>query len=347
MSPPHAAITSAARRLAERVAHGDVRLHRRGRDRFECRLDGGAWTTCTSPHAIGGLADGGHTFDVRAVWQGQAETTPETRTWTVDATAPDTTIADGPAADSLTTQREAAFRFTSEAGATFECRLDAGPWAGCGSPRALQALSDGGHRFDVRARDEAGNVDGSPATRAWTVDATAPDTALEGGPAEGLDGRRSGRDVRIRERAGRELPVPRRRRGLDVMRLAGDRRLGDGGHAFEVRASDAAGNADESPARRTWTVDVTPPDTRGVRAGRGLDERRDRGDVGFASEPGAGFECRLDGGPWIACGPSQAYSGLAVGGHRFEVRAHDAVGNVDGSPAARGWTVVAGSPAPC
>ena len=34
--------------------------------RFQCRLDGGGWRTCSSPYRLGGLALGGHAFAVRA-----------------------------------------------------------------------------------------------------------------------------------------------------------------------------------------------------------------------------------------------------------------------------------------
>lgn len=55
---------------------------------FECRLDGGSWQACTSPRSMSGLADGSHTFDVRAVDQAGNAGTATSRTWTVDATAP-------------------------------------------------------------------------------------------------------------------------------------------------------------------------------------------------------------------------------------------------------------------
>ena len=41
----------------------------------------------------------------------------------------------------------------------------------------LSSLSDGGHVFSVRAKDEAGNVDETPASYSWTVDTTADTTA--------------------------------------------------------------------------------------------------------------------------------------------------------------------------
>ncbi|EON24299.1 FHA domain-containing protein [Nocardioides sp. CF8] len=55
---------------------------------FECHLDAITWTSCTSPKTYGTLANGSHTFEVRAI-DGAGNTGASTsRTWTVDATAP-------------------------------------------------------------------------------------------------------------------------------------------------------------------------------------------------------------------------------------------------------------------
>lgn len=37
------------------------------RRRFQCRLDGGRWSDCDSPHRLAGLAPGAHAFSVRAL----------------------------------------------------------------------------------------------------------------------------------------------------------------------------------------------------------------------------------------------------------------------------------------
>jgi glycosyltransferase involved in cell wall biosynthesis len=84
-----------------------------------------------------------------------------------DTTPPETTIDSGPQGSVASTS--ATFSFSSEAGATFECSLDGSPWSGCSSPKTYNGLADGQHTFGVRAIDQAGNVDATPAERVWTV----------------------------------------------------------------------------------------------------------------------------------------------------------------------------------
>ena len=56
---------------------------------FECSLDGSPFAGCTSPKEYTGLADGSHTFRVRATEvAGNADSTPATHTWTVETAAP-------------------------------------------------------------------------------------------------------------------------------------------------------------------------------------------------------------------------------------------------------------------
>jgi hypothetical protein len=110
--------------------------------------------------------------------------------------------------------------------------------------------------------------------------------------------------------------------------------LADGDYVFEVRA----GEADPEPSRRAFTIDTDPPQTQ-ITGGPG--DTTDAGAVFLFSASGAaGFSCRLDGGPWSACGSPQTYSGLGLGRHRFEVTAADAAGNQDPTPAEHAWQVL-------
>jgi predicted outer membrane repeat protein len=143
---------------------------------FECRLDSqepSAWASCSSPHSLQGLAEGSHTFEVRATDRaGNTDPTPATHSWTVDVTPPETTIDSGP--NGRTASTSATFTFSAtETGSTFECSLDTAPFAACASPRQYTGLAQGSHQFRVRAVDRAGNVDSSPASRSWTVCASS------------------------------------------------------------------------------------------------------------------------------------------------------------------------------
>jgi DNA-binding beta-propeller fold protein YncE len=134
---------------------------------FTCSVDGGSPSAC--PAELPALADGAHSLSATATdAEGNTDSSPATRSFSVDATAPETTITVGPQGP---TKSDPSFAFaSSEPGSTFECRLDSASFAPCTSPRAYGSLDDDDHTFRVRAVDGAGNKDGSPAAREFTLD---------------------------------------------------------------------------------------------------------------------------------------------------------------------------------
>ena len=135
---------------------------------FECRLDSNQeadFQPCTSPKSYAALADGSHTFEVRATSPGLGtDPTPASRTFTVDTLPPETTITSGPSG--LTSDSTPTFAFSSsETGSTFQCKVDSAPYAACNSPKTTGPLADGSHTFYVRATDPASNTDPTPALR--------------------------------------------------------------------------------------------------------------------------------------------------------------------------------------
>ncbi len=78
--------------------------------------------------------------------------------------------------------------------------------------------------------------------------------------------------------------------------------------------------------------DTTAPDTTIESKRRRLTKPQAR--IRFSSsEPGSSFECRLDKRPFKPCGSPKKLKRLKDGRHRFFVRAIDAAGNTDPSPA--------------
>ena len=227
---------------------------------FECSLDGAAFGSCTSPKAYDNLSEGSHTFEVRATdAAGNTDATPASRTWTVDTVAPDTTMDSGPSGTIAVA--EATFSFSSEAGATFECRLDGAAYSACTSPKSYTNLANGSHTFYVRAKDGAGNVDATPASRTFTVDVppppqdtTPPETTIDSGPSGTIKQNSatfafssteagSTFECKLDSAAFSACSSPKKYTGLV-----------NGTHSFQVRATDPARNTDATPASRSWTV---------------------------------------------------------------------------------------------
>jgi hypothetical protein len=89
----------------------------------------------------------------------------------------------------------------------------------------------------------------------------------------------------------------------------------------------------------TPPADTTAPDT-SISSGPSGTTTSTSASLGFSSsESGSTFQCKLDSGAWGSCTSPKAYSGLAVGSHAFSVKATDAAGNTDATPATSNWTV--------
>ncbi len=120
--------------------------------------------------------------------------------------------------------------------------------------------------------------------------------------------------------------------------------LSDGGHRLAVRAVDVAGNV-STPVWRSFKVDtVAPRVTISSGPANGASTPNPRPSFRFlASEPGAGFRCRLDSGSLVPCSAPFRAGPLAGGQHRFGVIATDRAGNT-GPAATRTWTVDSAAP---
>ena len=149
----------------------------------QCLESGGPVQACATNPTSGWeirrtyTTSGTHTWSVRA--RDRAGNIRDmSRTFTVDADAPETSIDSGPADGSSSPSSTATFAFSSpEAGAAFRCRIystNTAPatFGDCSGPDASHTttgIPPGTYRFEVAARDAHGNADPTPAGRTFTV----------------------------------------------------------------------------------------------------------------------------------------------------------------------------------
>lgn len=141
-----------------------------------CSVDLGAYQSCTSPYATSPLTEGAHIFRVYAS-NGDGDGSVASSAWEIDITAPDTLLNSSPTDPS--TDSTPSFEFVSnEPGSTFECSVNSEDFEPCTSPYITDPLSVGEHSFEVKAIDEAENIDSTPASHGWTL--TDEDTDSDG-----------------------------------------------------------------------------------------------------------------------------------------------------------------------
>jgi hypothetical protein len=308
---------------------------------FMCRIDSSAPRPCTSPE-VQTLEQGSHNFAVRAVdAAGNSDDTPAEVVWTIDSVPPETMLLSGPPPADNSVQ--VVFTFQSpDANVTFECSLDNAGFLPCTSGGgSFGPVGDGPHAFAVRANDRAGNVDPTPAIYAWTVDTSTPDTQILSSPAD-ASGSTNATFTFVSPDAGGGATFQCALDGGAFAACSSPRALSgltEGAHTFAVRVRDAVGNLDPSPATRTWTVDLTAPTTTITAGPTGAVPMASASFTFTSNEASATFACSVDNGAFAACMSPLALTALAQGAHSFAVRATDAAGHADASPATASWTV--------
>ena len=105
---------------------------------------------------------------------------------------------------------------------------------------------------------------------------------------------------------------------------------------------DASAPGDSGPGGSNASApetDLDPPETTIAKAPKRKTAKRKAKIEFSSSEPGSTFECKLDKRDFGPCTSPAKVKKLRRGKHRFLVRAIDAAGNVDPTPAKAGWRV--------
>jgi subtilisin-like proprotein convertase family protein len=212
-TPPETSITSAPGGLVNR---GSAVIGFRSNEpgaRFQCSLDNGAMTACSSPATFAGLGDGSHAVRVRAIdVAGNADPAPATASWVVDSTPPALSISSPSSGQALS---DATPRVTGKAGTAsgdagtvllrfYSGRLatglaartlvvprggTTGGWSATPSP-----LTDGTWTVRAEQTDAAGNT-GTSAPVTFDVETTSPSFVIA--PTEGYLADAAGRGISV------------------------------------------------------------------------------------------------------------------------------------------------------
>lgn len=253
---------------------------------FECALDAGAFEPCTSPKDYPFLANGDHTFEVRAVGRtGLKDATPARRSWTADASAPTVTVvAPANGAQSVVGDANAEATFSEEmdpatlSGATFTLLRQ-----GATAPVTAAVRYDGatkkaildpevalqpGYAYEARvkggangAKDRTGNAMAADEVWSFTVEVIEhPNTDITSVPQTETVGPYDAKFSFASDQGDATFGCALDGAAFEPCTSPKQySALTEGPHEFAVRAVGRTGLRDLTPAKYGFTVDATPP----------------------------------------------------------------------------------------
>jgi large repetitive protein len=315
------------------IADGKINLKRPGGGGGGGRLCPGATLTVVFS-ATSSAAEGSYVWATELLRDATAYLLNGAQpTVAVDGTAPAVTLTSRPANPS--NDGTPTFSFSAnEAGATFECKLDDGAFAACGSPRTYDpGPGDGPHTFVVRATDAAGNT-GTGASSAWTIDTVAPAATINAKPNDPSGVASAAFAFSASEPATFTCRLDSGSVGTCNSPKTYSN-LPDGVHTFTLTPRDAAGNTGGEVVY-SWLVETVLPVVT-LTAQPSSPSTRPDASFSFTANKAATFECRLDASPFAQCTSPKDYVGRADGSHTFAVRAIGSAGT--GPETVHTWSI--------
>jgi hypothetical protein len=303
---------------------------------YECQLDAGSWSACTSPKSYSSLTVGSHTVQARAKDSaGNVDASAASATWTVTAAGGSVvlgnqsieTIQDSNSAGDI--EAFAATATGTGPAASISVYLDSSSTGAVAVGLYTDASGKPGRLLSF------GSV-ASPNAGGWTTVALNGRPQVTSGTAYQLAVMSVTGGLRFRDRSsGPCTSRVTHPGGTTPPKLWGVETWS--GASCPASMYLTTGTAD-STAPDT-TISAQPPATTTSTAASFTFSGTDDYAV-------TGYECQLDAGTWTACSSPRGYASLATGSHTFKVRAKDAAANVDATPATATWTVGTGGATP-
>jgi uncharacterized protein (TIGR03382 family) len=333
-------------------AHGTVSVFVDAVDVGTAAADAtGAWAL-TSPVA---LADGPHQVKARvADAVGNVGTFSVTLTFAVDTVLPGVPVVMSPAQGAVLSTGTPEITGMAEPGSTVSILMGnivqgTAPVGGSGGWIFIPSapFAEGTWSVQALATDQAGNVGAASAARSFTVDLSPPGAPEVLTPRAGELVSTSTPVFTGTAEPGSTVTVFMDGAALGQVKADAtgawnwqvSLRVADGAHTVRAQATDAAGIVGLFSGTALFSVDTVAPDTFLAGGPAAQTELREATFELSASESGASYSCRLDGGDFAPCTSPVTFAELAEGTHTLEVRARDVAGHEDPTPARHNWAV--------
>ena len=314
---------------------------------YECALDGATFTDCSSPFTVNSLTEGSHSVSVRATDANGNVSTPASVSWIVNLTLPVASFSSTPSALNNLTSTSLSFSAFASNTATvtsIQCSLNGAAFSTCTSPKALTGLTQGIQTFNIRAIDSSGNQ-GTNTSYSWTVDATAPVSAITSTPSAVTNQTSANFSFNTSDSGG--AVVDSSECSLDSgswatcsspVAFSG---LTAGNHIFKVRTSDTASNIG-AEVSFSWKIDLTTSMV-ALTASPSNITNLTSATFSFSTTPPpggsvTGHECKLDSGAWTACSTPWSLTSLSAGSHTASIRSIDNTGTAS-DPVSKTWMI--------